>query len=168
NHCPVRPLQVASFERVSLRSALLHCVGQPLPIRRPVHATETFVFFQRKDFPWVFSLAVHHPDFTNLALGSGLGSEDDVRAIRRDFPSRCALAELVYRLPEYGGRPDAIVPARFPGVGEQLSAVGKPRCDTPPATGGNAGRLRDNPLFTGRSEEHTSELQSRGHLVCRL
>src|SRR5439155_7617126 len=22
--------------------------------------------------------------------------------------------------------------------------------------------------FTGRSEEHTSELQSRGHLVCRL
>src|SRR5206468_9970366 len=43
NHCPVRPLQVASFERVSLRSALLHCVGQPLPIRRPVHATETFV-----------------------------------------------------------------------------------------------------------------------------
>src|SRR5439155_26040281 len=23
-------------------------------------------------------------------------------------------------------------------------------------------------FFTGRSEEHTSELQSRGHLVCRL
>src|SRR5690625_6450405 len=23
-------------------------------------------------------------------------------------------------------------------------------------------------IYTGRSEEHTSELQSRGHLVCRL
>src|SRR5690625_5600498 len=23
-------------------------------------------------------------------------------------------------------------------------------------------------MYTGRSEEHTSELQSRGHLVCRL
>src|SRR5690625_6533763 len=26
----------------------------------------------------------------------------------------------------------------------------------------------DNPENPGRSEEHTSELQSRGHLVCRL
>src|SRR5207253_8872239 len=25
-----------------------------------------------------------------------------------------------------------------------------------------------NPMIIGRSEEHTSELQSRGHLVCRL
>src|SRR5690625_5316991 len=25
-----------------------------------------------------------------------------------------------------------------------------------------------NPVSVGRSEEHTSELQSRGHLVCRL
>src|SRR5207253_5527500 len=32
-----------------------------------------------------------------------------------------------------------------------------------------AGRYRDNPKTTAlRSEEHTSELQSRGHLVCRL
>src|SRR5437870_7458105 len=28
--------------------------------------------------------------------------------------------------------------------------------------------LRAIPLSPGRSEEHTSELQSRGHLVCRL
>src|SRR5690554_7478334 len=27
---------------------------------------------------------------------------------------------------------------------------------------------RVNPMNTGRSEEHTSELQSRPHLVCRL
>src|SRR5207253_4434930 len=28
--------------------------------------------------------------------------------------------------------------------------------------------LTDGPFDVGRSEEHTSELQSRGHLVCRL
>src|SRR5439155_11547552 len=28
--------------------------------------------------------------------------------------------------------------------------------------------IRQNPVKAGRSEEHTSELQSRGHLVCRL
>src|SRR5690625_6613034 len=28
--------------------------------------------------------------------------------------------------------------------------------------------VRDNIAFFHRSEEHTSELQSRGHLVCRL
>src|SRR5690625_5906170 len=28
--------------------------------------------------------------------------------------------------------------------------------------------LLDNPAALARSEEHTSELQSRGHLVCRL
>src|SRR5690625_5899881 len=32
-----------------------------------------------------------------------------------------------------------------------------------------AGQAREGPAVrTGRSEEHTSELQSRGHLVCRL
>src|SRR5437660_1813192 len=37
-------------------------------------------------------------------------------------------------------------------------------------TGGNLGRFGIHPLprRLGRSEEHTSELQSRGHLVCRL
>src|SRR5207253_7945619 len=29
-------------------------------------------------------------------------------------------------------------------------------------------RFLPNPYFVERSEEHTSELQSRGHLVCRL
>src|SRR5439155_19927884 len=33
-----------------------------------------------------------------------------------------------------------------------------------PGRGWNVGR----PCAVGRSEEHTSELQSRGHLVCRL
>src|SRR5690625_6685914 len=29
-------------------------------------------------------------------------------------------------------------------------------------------KIDNHPIGTGRSEEHTSELQSRGHLVCRL
>src|SRR5947208_9233204 len=39
--------------------------------------------------------------------------------------------------------------------------------EDPVQPAGDSGqRLRDNPL--GRSEEHTSELQSPDHLVCRL
>src|SRR5439155_22635380 len=44
----------------------------------------------------------------------------------------------------------------------------------PPSAGGSSGiRLcrhapRPSPPSDSRSEEHTSELQSRGHLVCRL
>src|SRR5439155_5137392 len=30
------------------------------------------------------------------------------------------------------------------------------------------GKIRDGNALVSRSEEHTSELQSRGHLVCRL
>src|SRR5437870_10358939 len=35
-------------------------------------------------------------------------------------------------------------------------------------TGGAAGSARPDRRLRARSEEHTSELQSRGHLVCRL
>src|SRR5690625_5656586 len=51
---------------------------------------------------------------------------------------------------------------------QKLSSRRKGGGGTPvPAAGFLAGR---NPAAgtTGRSEEHTSELQSRGHLVCRL
>src|SRR5207253_10633995 len=34
--------------------------------------------------------------------------------------------------------------------------------------GGHRASFSDEPGLSGRSEEHTSELQSRGHLVCRL
>src|SRR5690625_6457006 len=48
---------------------------------------------------------------------------------------------------------------------ESFAAV----CATPPAVhrfpGSMAARIQK---LCGRSEEHTSELQSRGHLVCRL
>src|SRR3712207_8883435 len=42
------------------------------------------------------------------------------------------------------------------------------RPSSPPASGRTVGR-RENTVFTSdRSEEHTSELQSRQYLVCRL
>src|SRR5690554_7499205 len=36
------------------------------------------------------------------------------------------------------------------------------------ALGGSIGRTLNKNISIGRSEEHTSELQSRPHLVCRL
>src|SRR5207253_11100954 len=45
------------------------------------------------------------------------------------------------------------------------------RVGPPPAPGGPVLRALDGPARAAprdRSEEHTSELQSRGHLVCRL
>src|SRR5689334_24102828 len=36
------------------------------------------------------------------------------------------------------------------------------------ANGARASQTRAGPLASGRSEEHTSELQSQFHLVCRL
>src|SRR3712207_7013983 len=44
------------------------------------------------------------------------------------------------------------------------SPRGEPRCPTAPSCGP---RLRSSPRCS-RSEEHTSELQSRQYLVCRL
>src|SRR5439155_15640194 len=38
----------------------------------------------------------------------------------------------------------------------------------PPATSAAVTLPNERPLTSNRSEEHTSELQSRGHLVCRL
>src|SRR5256885_10834322 len=37
-----------------------------------------------------------------------------------------------------------------------------------PARGGGAFRIHHAPIYAGRSEEHTSELQSPCNLVCRL
>src|SRR5437870_8003609 len=42
---------------------------------------------------------------------------------------------------------------------------GRCRCR---AAGGSRSTRRTGPRSRSRSEEHTSELQSRGHLVCRL
>src|SRR5207253_10208417 len=71
-------------------------------------------------------------------------------------------ARRAHRLPvrrtsrgAHPGEPAAGVPGRV--VRRQLRALGRP--------GGGALPGQDP---GGRSEEHTSELQSRGHLVCRL
>src|SRR5439155_26114444 len=51
------------------------------------------------------------------------------------------------------------------GEGGRLAARRRPRSLLPAwEGGGNAAPIPDE----SRSEEHTSELQSRGHLVCRL
>src|SRR5690625_6510927 len=57
-----------------------------------------------------------------------------------------------------GGREHAIVKAL-----RADPLVSEVRCAP-----GNAGIAKEVPVYPIRSEEHTSELQSRGHLVCRL
>src|SRR5690625_6475285 len=61
--------------------------------------------------------------------------------------------------------PTLIPPAAFPaaaGVIRLTPPVGQVRCRA------GSGRCGPVPGAPKRSEEHTSELQSRGHLVCRL
>src|SRR5256884_7280216 len=52
----------------------------------------------------------------------------------------------------------------LPDLRNSVLAAGTTRCQSRP-NDGFAGRVS---VFVGRSEEHTSELQSRLHLVCRL
>src|SRR5690625_6426726 len=73
------------------------------------------------------------------------------------------------------GRMDAVRPLRVRAA--RWDSLHVRRSDGPPMAGQVEGRLSGEPphksktnSFFGppRSEEHTSELQSRGHLVCRL
>src|SRR5437660_9799138 len=50
---------------------------------------------------------------------------------------------------------------------DALPILRRPAGDPQECFGDIFARQRDHP-FVNRSEEHTSELQSRGHLVCRL
>src|SRR5439155_12970135 len=59
-----------------------------------------------------------------------------------------------------------LVPGLLREIGIELGPK-KPRLVTPEMTA-RATRVVTKRGFFGRSEEHTSELQSRGHLVCRL
>src|SRR3712207_7194336 len=62
-----------------------------------------------------------------------------------------------------GGGVDRLAAVPAPGEGEVHGTVG--RVDADQAAGG---LLAESGLAAGRSEEHTSELQSRQYLVCRL
>src|SRR5690625_3930766 len=53
-------------------------------------------------------------------------------------------------------------------IARQLAEQGAPDRTIIIADEQSAGRGRGTKTFTTRSEEHTSELQSRGQLVCRL
>src|SRR5690625_88819 len=91
----------------------------------------------------------------------------------------------------HASRPSAVVITVWcaaPAESQQVAEVAKSGagCQTARATGrlgsGSSGsttsttlavrrnrsRMSDRARTTARSEEHTSELQSRGHLVCRL
>src|SRR5690625_5504801 len=70
------------------------------------------------------------------------------------FRSPADRARIGARGHEIAGPPARVVPPRAWGRAASEPAI-------PPA----ADRV---PSRVGRSEEHTSELQSRGHLVCRL
>src|SRR2546422_4804422 len=65
-------------------------------------------------------------------------------------------------------------PPRTPGGGWDRAASGSrkrgssPTRRAPPPSGSSADRQPEGPRTRRRSEEHTSELQSRLHLVCRL
>src|SRR6266508_3700350 len=85
----------------------------------------------------------------------------DMRSLAGDKAGCCPLPSRRSRAPV----PSVRSPARFPRCAPAGSSRG--RCpgvpDRPPAC-----RCRCRCRAARRSEEHTSELQSRGHLVCRL
>src|SRR3989442_11175510 len=82
--------------------------------------------------------------------------------IRRPPRSTLFPYPTLFRSPENSKRPTAVgASARSP---RNLS-----RLPRPPRAAGEGGRAaRRAAQIPGRSEEHTSELQSRPHLVCRL
>src|SRR5690625_5756806 len=61
---------------------------------------------------------------------------------------------------------------REPGRASAVREISSTRCAPPPARVFSAwergGTTEPTIIASSRSEEHTSELQSRGHLVCRL
>src|SRR5690625_6854467 len=88
------------------------------------------------------------------------GAHRYARAVYRgtcSTPSSCLHARAE-QTPAQGGHSPPIIMACTPTLGPY-------RVRFPPPTGEPASSTSH---FAPRSEEHTSELQSRGHLVCRL
>src|SRR5207253_6138489 len=109
--------------------------------------------------------------------GSDNGATTDIyyAPVTRDGETR-GPAVLVSEL-SYPGRPDGFVTVRADGKeilfnsGRPLTPGGANAFDIWVATRRNVHDPWSAPVNLGppvRSEEHTSELQSRGHLVCRL
>src|SRR5205814_9708593 len=67
--------------------------------------------------------------------------------------------DLVHRDVEHARKPPELVALRVPGA---LVHVGRPELHR------RSGHRRHEGIAVARSEEHTSELQSLRHLVCRL
>src|SRR5690606_42076003 len=85
-----------------------------------------------------------------------------------DLPADAVAQEVVAEVHDEGAVPEGILRGEH-GVGEPpgrvLLDVGDPRAEARAV----ADRLADLAAgLRGRSEEHTSELQSRENLVCRL
>src|SRR2546425_8152590 len=84
----------------------------------------------------------------NSLLASSMGEERSASLKSSTSPPACSIPlRTLYPLP------------RFPG----FSSNRRLGCFKTPETG-----VRDTACETGRSEEHTSELQSLAYLVCRL
>src|SRR6266511_1171571 len=99
----------------------------------------------------------------------GLSDREAISALRRDIAWKVACG---LRLDDEGFHPTVLVywrnrirvsarPRRiFDAVGEVVAATG--------VLAGRRRRVLDSTILEDRSEEHTSELQSRENLVCRL
>src|SRR5690625_5370277 len=65
--------------------------------------------------------------------------------------------------------PSDVAPENWHGPAQPSAHAHMPTKNTAAAHGGTAALMYSEIAMSGsRSEEHTSELQSRGHLVCRL
>src|SRR5690625_5590811 len=93
----------------------------------------------------------------------------------RDDPSRPLLVVFEHRSSSRPRHPRTRKAVTMPPFTSPLPPTSAPQGMAPPATDPRRSRSDEildgaAELFAeyGRSEEHTSELQSRGHLVCRL
>src|SRR5690625_6275952 len=89
--------------------------------------------------------------------GSGMEADDVERAFLRHATSKIKTENDLFHVKTLGFRGEALA---------SIAAVSKLTIKT--STGKDAGNFLLLEAGKIRSEEHTSELQSRGHLVCRL
>src|SRR5439155_27285129 len=81
------------------------------------------------------------------------------------FPTRRSSDLSTYACSSFGKSPTHHTATGMSGMSNALTSGGMCGTRSPPATIATSSQQT---CFSARSEEHTSELQSRGHLVCRL